>query len=89
MNRLIQIKNQHKSVYENVDIRNKMNYNVVNSRKKGRCTMANRMVLNETSYIGSGAITHIVDEVKLRGYKKALVVTDKDLIKFNIVQRVT
>lgn len=51
--------------------------------------MANRMVLNETSYIGSGAITHIVDEVKLRGYKKALVVTDKDLIKFNIAQRVT
>lgn len=51
--------------------------------------MANRMVLNETSYIGSGAIAHIVDEVKLRGYKKALVVTDKDLIKFNVATKVT
>lgn len=51
--------------------------------------MANRMVLNETSYIGSGAIAHIVDEVKLRGYQKALVVTDKDLIKFNVATKVT
>lgn len=51
--------------------------------------MANRMVLNETSYIGPGAIAHIVDEVKLRGYQKALVVTDKDLIKFNVATKVT
>lgn len=51
--------------------------------------MANRMVLNETSYIGLGAIAHIVDEVKLRGYQKALVVTDKDLIKFNVATKVT
>jgi len=51
--------------------------------------MANRIVLNETSYIGAGAISNIVTEVKIRGYKKALVVTDKDLIKFNVVSKVT
>ena len=47
--------------------------------------MANRMILNETSYHGAGAIQHIVDEVISRSFKKALVVTDKDLIKFNVV----
>ncbi|MCB2305459.1 lactaldehyde reductase [Clostridium estertheticum] len=51
--------------------------------------MANRMVLNETSYIGAGAITNIAQEVKTRGFKKALVVTDKDLIKFNVACKVT
>jgi lactaldehyde reductase len=51
--------------------------------------MANRMILNETSYIGAGAIENIVTEAKVRGYKKALVVTDKDLIKFNVATRVT
>jgi lactaldehyde reductase len=51
--------------------------------------MANRMVLNETSYIGAGAIENIVTEVKTRGYKKALVVTDKDIIKFNVATKVT
>ncbi|APC39439.1 lactaldehyde reductase [Clostridium estertheticum] len=50
--------------------------------------MANRMVLNETSYIGAGAITNIAQEVKTRGFKKALVVTDKDLIKFNVACKV-
>jgi lactaldehyde reductase len=51
--------------------------------------MANRMILNETSYIGAGAISNIITEVKIRGYKKALVVTDKDLIKFNVACKVT
>ena len=51
--------------------------------------MVNRMILNETSYIGAGAIENIVTEAKIRGYKKALVVTDKDLIKFNVETRVT
>lgn len=51
--------------------------------------MANRMILNETSYHGAGAIQHIVDEVKIRSFKKALVVTDKDLIKFKVVEKVT
>jgi len=52
---------------------------------KGVYFMANRMILNETSYHGAGAIQHIVDEVISRSFKKALVVTDKDLIKFNVV----
>ncbi|WP_413737318.1 lactaldehyde reductase [Sodalis sp. RH21] len=51
--------------------------------------MANRMILNETSYFGKGAITHIIDEIKARGYKKALVVTDRDLIRFEVATKVT
>ena len=51
--------------------------------------MANRMILNETSYHGAGAIQHIVDEVISRSFKKALVITDKDLIKFNVVEKIT
>ncbi|MEY8763815.1 MULTISPECIES: lactaldehyde reductase [Clostridium] len=51
--------------------------------------MSHRMILNETSYIGAGAIENIVTEVKIRGYKKALIITDKDLIKFNVVSKVT
>ena len=42
---------------------------------------ANRMILNETSYHGKGAIEAIPTEFKARGYKKAVVITDKDLIK--------
>ena len=51
--------------------------------------MANRMILNETSYFGAGAISEIVTEAKARGFKKALIVTDKDLVKFNVVKKVT
>ena len=51
--------------------------------------MANRMVLNETSYIGAGAIASIVEEAKNRGFSKALVVTDKDLVKFQVASKVT
>lgn len=51
--------------------------------------MANRFILNETSYHGAGAIKEIVTEVKNRGFKKALVVTDADLVKFNVVKKVT
>ncbi|MEQ9861138.1 lactaldehyde reductase [Pectobacterium cacticida] len=51
--------------------------------------MANRMILNETSYFGTGAIAQIVDEVKRRGFKKALLVTDKDLVKFGVATKVT
>ena len=49
----------------------------------------NRFVLNETSYHGSGAITAIVDEMNNRGFKKALVATDPDLVKFGITAKVT
>ena len=48
----------------------------------------NRFVLNETSYHGVGCISAIVDEAKARGFKKALVVTDKDLMKFGVAGKV-
>ncbi len=51
--------------------------------------MANRFILNETSYHGKGAIQNIVPEAKARGYKKALVCSDPDLVKFNVTQKVT
>lgn len=51
--------------------------------------MANRMILNETSFHGKGAISHIVDEVKANGWKKAFVCTDPDLVKFKVSTKVT
>ena len=51
--------------------------------------MANRFMLNETSYHGYGAINEIVNEVKSRGFKKGLIVTDADLVKFQVVKKVT
>ena len=51
--------------------------------------MANRIVLNETSYHGSGAIKEIVTEAKNRGFKKAFVCSDPDLIKFGVTAKVT
>ncbi len=51
--------------------------------------MANRMILNETAYIGPGAVDNIVPEIQNRGLKKALVVTDPDLIKFGVTAKVT
>ena len=50
--------------------------------------MANRFILNETSYHGAGAIASIADEAKARGYKKAFVCSDPDLIKFGVTQKV-
>lgn len=51
--------------------------------------MVNRMILNQTSYFGAGSVASIVDEIKGRGFKKALVVTDKDLIRFHVAEKVT
>ncbi|STO55310.1 alcohol dehydrogenase [Canicola haemoglobinophilus] len=51
--------------------------------------MANRIILNETSYHGKGAIEHIVPEIQTRGFKKVLVVTDHDLVKFHVAEKVT
>lgn len=48
-----------------------------------------RFILNETSYHGQGAIEAIVPEAKNRGFSKALIVTDADLVKFNVVKKVT
>lgn len=51
--------------------------------------MSNRIVLNETSYHGKGAINDIATEVKTRGFKKAFVCSDPDLIKFGVTKKVT
>ncbi len=51
--------------------------------------MANRFVLNETSYHGKGAINEIATEVKARGFKKCFVCSDPDLIKFGVTKKVT
>lgn len=48
-----------------------------------------RFILNETSYHGSGAIKEIVTEVKSRNFKKALIVTDADLVRVKVVEKVT
>lgn len=50
--------------------------------------MANRFVLNETSYHGAGAIKDIATEAKERGFKKAFVCSDPDLIKFGVTKKV-
>ena len=49
----------------------------------------NRFVLNETSYHGAGAINAIATEIQARGFKKALVASDPDLIKFGVTAKVT
>ena len=51
--------------------------------------MANTIVLNETSYHGAGAIKEIANEVKVRGFAKAFVCSDPDLIKFGVTKKVT
>lgn len=51
--------------------------------------MSNRFILNETSYHGKGAIEAIVTEAKARGFKKALVCSDPDLLKFGVTKKVT
>ena len=49
----------------------------------------NRFVLNETSYHGYGAISAVADEIKARGFAKAFVCSDPDLIKFGVTKKVT
>lgn len=55
---------------------------------KGEKTMSNRIVLNETSYHGAGAISEIANEAKARAFKKAFVCSDPDLIKFGVTKKV-
>jgi len=50
--------------------------------------MANRIILNETSYHGAGSRSEIVTEFKRRNFKKAFFVTDKDLIKFGVAEQI-
>lgn len=49
----------------------------------------NRFVLNETSYHGAGAVKAVPEEIVARGFKKAFVATDPDLVKFGISAKVT
>jgi lactaldehyde reductase len=51
--------------------------------------MVNRIILNETSYFGPGAIASLLPEIQGRGLKKVMVVTDKDLLKFHVATKVT
>ncbi len=51
--------------------------------------MSKRFILNETSYHGKGAIAEIATEILARGYKKAFVCSDPDLIKFGVTKKVT
>lgn len=51
--------------------------------------MANKIVLNEVSYHGKGAILSVPEEAKGRGFKKAFICSDPDLIKFNVTKKVT
>ena len=51
--------------------------------------MANRFILNETSYFGAGSREALISEITKRGYNKAFIVADKDLIGFGIVAKVT
>lgn len=51
--------------------------------------MSNRMILNETSYFGKDALQNITIEIKKRNFNKALIVTDKNLVEFGVVNKVT
>ncbi len=51
--------------------------------------MSERFVLNETSYFGRGARAELVGEIKSRGFKKVLVVTDKSLVEVGVTKKVT
>lgn len=50
--------------------------------------MSHRMILNETAYIGAGAVANVSVEIQSRHFQKVLVVTDKDLIKFGVASKV-
>lgn len=62
---------------------------VVTGLKGDFFTMANRIMLNTTSYHGAGAIDEIATEAKAHAFKKAFVCSDPDLIKFNVTSKVT
>ena len=51
--------------------------------------MAQRIVLNETSYHGAGAVREIVGEIQKRGFRKAFLCSDPDLVKYGVTSKVT
>ena len=60
-----------------------------NSYKLEGEEMTNRISLNGTSYHGAGAVAEVVTEFNSRGFKKAFVASDPDLIKFGVTAKVT
>ena len=64
-------------------------YDKMFTYKEAVSFMANRFILNETSYRGSGAVKEIVTEIKARGFHKAFVASDPDLVKFGVTAKVT
>lgn len=67
----------------------KKSYNYRNNKTQGGLPMANRFILNETSYFGAGARESLADEIKARGFKKILFVTDKVLLECGVAKKVT
>ena len=49
----------------------------------------NRIILNETSYFGPGSREVLISEIKTRNFRKVLLVTDKDLVKFGVAGKIT
>ena len=66
-----------------------MIYNCLVKQFQSEVKPMNRFVLNETSYHGKGAVTAVADEIAARGFKKAFVASDPDLIKFGVTKKVT
>ncbi len=56
---------------------------------KENIQMANRFILNETSYFGAGSREVLLGEIERRGFNKAFIVGDADLVKFGVVKMVT
>lgn len=50
--------------------------------------MGGKVILNETSYFGAGCISAMSGEIKMRGFRKALIITDRELIEHNVTQKV-
>ena len=69
-------------------ITDKINIVTNNRSQEGDVKMAQRFILNETSYHGVGAINSIATEIKARAFKKAFVCSDPDLIKFGVTKKV-
>lgn len=61
---------------------------VLTHNVKEKVIMANRFILNETSYHGAGAVKEIAGEAIGRGLTKAFVCSDPDLIKFGVTKKV-
>ena len=64
-------------------------YSIITSTKDfGGNSEMNRIVLNETSYHGKGAVKEVASEIIARGFKKAFVCSDPDLVKFGVTAKV-